>query len=112
MQSIRLTTTGFEIRFTQPMDEDLLRDPGSYAIRQWHYLYRPEYGSPKADLTKLEPSGIQITHNGMGVRLELPLVTGKVYEFKLNGMQSASGSDLTNPIGWYTLNRLRLDDLR
>jgi hypothetical protein len=48
----------------------------------------------------------------MGVRFELPLLTGKVYEFKLNGMRSESGADLTNPIGWYTLNRLRLDDLR
>jgi hypothetical protein len=112
MQSIRLTTTGFEIRFTQPMDEALLKDPESFSIRHWHYLYRPEYGSPKADLTQVEPSNIQVTHHGMGVRFELPLLTGKVYEFKLNGMRSESGADLTNPIGWYTLNRLRLDDLR
>jgi hypothetical protein len=112
MHSVRLTTTGFEIRFTQPMSEQELENPLNYAIRHWHYLYRPEYGSPKVDPTKVSPRRVRVSHGGMRVHLEMPLVKNKVYEFKLLGMHAQSGGALTNPIGWYTLNRLRLDNLR
>ena len=112
MHSIRLTTTGFEIRFTQPMDETLLRDVNQFSIQHWKYLYRPEYGSPKADKTKVTPANVKVSHDGMRVRFDVPLLTGRVYEFKALGMKSKSGGDLTNPIGWYTLNHLRLNDTR
>ena len=112
MLSIGLTTRGFEIRFTQPMDVKALADASHYEIEHWHYLYRPEYGSPKADRAKVVPERIEVTHDGMRVHCQMPQLEGKVYQFRLNGMQSRSGRPLTNPIGWYTLNKRRLSDLR
>ncbi|MCA9434017.1 MAG: hypothetical protein KC940_26075, partial [Candidatus Omnitrophica bacterium] len=36
---------GIRICFNEPLDEEFATDPESYAIEQWNYLWRKEYGS-------------------------------------------------------------------
>ena len=66
----------------------------------------------RRQIAKVVPERIEVTHDGMRVHCQMPQLEGKVYQFRLNGMQSRSGRPLTNPIGWYTLNKRRLSDLR
>ncbi len=36
---------GVEITFTEPLDPETAKDPGSYAVDQWNYKWAQEYGS-------------------------------------------------------------------
>ena len=108
--AIGLTPEGFELRFTQPMDSQLLASTEQYAIEHWEYLYRPEYGSPKAGKTQAQIEKITLSHGGMRALLHMPLLEGRVYQIQLKGMRAASGGPLTNPMGWYTLNKRRLNE--
>lgn len=43
--AMKVRPNGIEITFTQPLDEELANDPGSYAVEQWNYRWSGEYGS-------------------------------------------------------------------
>lgn len=107
MHSIRVTPTGFRVRFTVPVDASVAGLASSYQVRRWHYLYRPEYGSPKADETEVAVVRAEVEPDGQTVRLELPLKTGHVFQIGAPGVRSAKGESMTHDVGWYTLNRLR-----
>lgn len=107
MQSIQVKKNGFRITFTQAVDAEIALEPERYKVRQWHYLYRPEYGSPKVDERSVDVQSVQLSRDGLHADLTIKLVPGKIYEFQLQGITSANGSETTNRIGWYTLNRLK-----
>ena len=89
--------------FTQPMPRALVTDLSRYAISHWHYLYRPDYGSPPQGVTDVVPLVAKPASDNYCVDLVLPeLVPGKVYRLTLD---AAFG--LTSRTAWYTLNRLR-----
>lgn len=107
MHSVSLTKTGFRIKFTKPVDQAAAAKPESYAIKHWGYIYQSEYGSPKVGLTELNPSSVKLSADGKEAELELPLVKERVYQITLKGLAGADGSKVSNPTGYYTLNRLR-----
>lgn len=43
--AMKVRPNGIEITFTQPLDEEVANDPGSYGIEQWNYRWTGEYGS-------------------------------------------------------------------
>lgn len=104
--AISITQTGFDITFTQPLDPTEARKPDNYGLRHWGYLYRPDYGSPKVDETTLKPTSVTLSDDHKTVHLSLPLLTQRVYMFHLQAIAAKDGAKLTNPIGYYTLNRL------
>ena len=105
MQSISVLADGFRINFTKPVDRKAATDLANYKLRSWHYLYRPQYGSPKADNQVMEVSEVTLAENGMWVDLKTRMMTGKVYQFEV-AVGGEDGTDLSNKIGWYTLNWL------
>ncbi len=107
MHSISLTTTGFHVQFTKAINREAAGKPENYAIKHWGYIYQAEYGSPKVDLTELKPASVKVSSDGLTAELELPLVKEQVYQLTLNNIAGADGAPLTNPTGYYTLNRLR-----
>ena len=107
MHSVSLTRSGFRIRFTKPIDRDAAGKPENYAIKHWGYIYQAEYGSPKVGLTELNPTSVKVSSEGMEAELELPLVKERVYQLTLSDIAGADGAPMTNPSGFYTLNRLR-----
>lgn len=106
MENIEVTSKGFKVTFTKPVDAAAAGITTAYDISHWHYLYQGDYGSPKVDEKAVAPSRVTVSSNGLTADIELPLVKGQVYKIKLNGINSASGEPLSNTIGWYTLNRL------
>jgi hypothetical protein len=107
MSSVSLTKKGFRIQFTKAIDRDAAGKAANYAIKHWGYLYQAEYGSPKVGLTELSPTSVQVSSDGMAVELELPLVKERVYQLTLSNIVGADSAAMTNPTGYYTLNRLR-----
>lgn len=106
IQSIKVTKKGFKLTFTRPVDRKQAADAANYEIKNWTYLYRPEYGSPKEGIKGLKPSAVRISKDGFSVSLDLPMETGKVYQFQVK-VPDNKGRKLSNNIGWYTLNWTR-----
>ena len=107
MQTVSLTKTGFRIQFTKAINRDVAGNPANYAIKHWGYIYQAEYGSPKVGLTELTPTSVKVLADNMSVELELPLVKERVYQLTLLNITDKDGAPMTNPSGYYTLNRLR-----
>ena len=42
---LKVTKTGLDLTFTEPVDPEDANDPDSYEIEQWNYLWCGEYGS-------------------------------------------------------------------
>ena len=105
MQSVAVLKDGFRITFTKPVNQLEAADVKNYKIRNWHYLYHPQYGSPKAENKAIEVSQVSVANDGMSADLKMEMTTGKVYQIQLS-VSGADGSELSNDIGWYTLNWL------
>lgn len=105
MQSINVTKTGFKIHFTKPIDKAKAGDPDNYKVRNWHYIYQPDYGSPKAGNRPIDISHVEVAGDGRSAELTMEMTPGNVYQFQLD-VPGADGSKLSNNIGWYTLNWL------
>lgn len=108
IHSVSLLRTGFEVRFTLPVDAARAAQREAWTVRRWRYEYRPEYGSPKIDEIEvpLEAIAVTVAADARSVRLELPLQAGWVYELTVD-VDGAGGEPLCNRVAWYTLNRLR-----
>ncbi|MDB6122890.1 MAG: hypothetical protein JWQ71_1883, partial [Pedosphaera sp.] len=105
--SMKLTRTGFELKFTQPLDPVTAGNPASYSLQHYYYLYRQAYGSPQMENTPVSIKSIRISHDRKTVWLDVPeLLTGKIYELHFNGLRGRDGNEMLHPVAYYTLNRL------
>lgn len=105
---MKLTTTGFELEFTQPVEKSKALDPTNYAIRHYYYAYHSKYGSDQFDVQTIPVKQLTLSHDGKKVTVELEKLTpNRVYEFKLEGLVSTTGKPIQNPTIAYTLNKLK-----
>ena len=58
-------------------------------------------------MTELNPTSVKVLADNKSVELELPLAKGRVYQLTLSNIAGEDGMPMTNPTGYYTLNRLR-----
>ncbi len=97
IESVHLTATGFEVRFTAAVDRASLKP----ALRSFRYKYHSTYGSPKVDELPLESTW---SLSADGKLLTLPLKDireGFVHEIKLSGAKSTDGRELLGPVAYY-----------
>lgn len=106
IEKMNVTSSGFRLTFTKPVDPAAARQRSTYQIKHWHYFYRPEYGSPKVEETLVVLGGATISEDGKVVDLQLPLIAKKIYQITLVGLSGADGVPISNDTGWYTLNQL------
>ncbi|MEZ5041660.1 MAG: plastocyanin/azurin family copper-binding protein [Saprospiraceae bacterium] len=107
VQNINIQPDGFLLTFTEPVNKAKAADPNSYAISDFTYLYRHNYGSPVVDLEKRAIQKVEVSDDGRSVRLFVEgLRLGYVYEIKTNGVQNRQNKPLVHPVAYYTLNRL------
>jgi glucose/arabinose dehydrogenase len=96
---------GFELTFTQPVDEKTAGDPKSYAMKTYTYIYRAEYGSPEVDHTTPTISRVVVAPDRKSVRLVVSkLQEGHIHELTASGIHSAEGQPLLHKEAYYTLN--------
>jgi glucose/arabinose dehydrogenase len=106
--SMNLTEKGFDLTFTEPMEEFAAINPENFKFRHYYYKYQSKYGSDQFDIQNVPVTEIKISHDRKKVSLTLAaLKTGYVYELSLGDIKTERGASLTNNLICYTLNKLR-----
>jgi glucose/arabinose dehydrogenase len=107
IHSMKLTPTGFDLVFTQPLDAATASKPSAYSLSHFHYLYHSQYGSPKQAETPVPVRAVKLSADGRTASLTLgEMVAGKIYELHLNSVKSAGGEPVLHPEAYYTLNKV------
>lgn len=107
IRTLHLTGSGFALTFTVPMGAKSLAATGNYHVKRFRYNYSIDDGSLRMDEAEVPVTGARPRADGMGVDIDLvELMPDFVYQVALDGVQSASGDPVANPIGYYTANRL------
>ncbi|RFS22073.1 hypothetical protein DVR12_15190 [Chitinophaga silvatica] len=108
MRTVSARPDGFEITFTMPIDKKIAEDIASYEVESFTYKYQPVYGSPTVNTEKLNIKGVQVSADGMKVRLVIDgLRQYYIHKLTLNGIRAQEGSySLVHPDVYYTLNNI------
>ena len=105
--SMKLTKTGFQFLFTQPIDSKVAGEVANWPFKRYYYKYHKTYGSPQMDVTPVEVESVEILEDGKMVDIHLKeLKAWHIHEVKIKGLKSADGTSLANSYFAYTLNRL------
>jgi len=114
--SMNLTVHGFDLTFTQPVDEQVAANLDNYAVHHYYYAYYKKEESEdvdtsiQVDVQSIRVTQITISPDRKKVSLTLSdLKPGYIYELKLENMKSAEGRPLANKLICYTLNKLITD---
>jgi len=107
IRSMNITDEGFDLHFTQPMDEATLQDTANYHFRHYYYEYHLKYGSDQFDVQKVGVKDIEVSEGGKKVSLKLEnLKPGYIYELTIGELKSEEGVVLENKLVCYTVNSL------
>ena len=107
IQEMRATPDGFDLIFTQPADPATAADVTSYTLETYTYIYQASYGSPEVDHTSPSIQKIDLSADGLRVRLHVQgLQLGHIHELHADGVRNADGTKLLHSEAYYTLNRI------
>ena len=108
IKEMRLTSKGFDLEFTKPVDAKTAADIASYKMTTYTYEYRSQYGSPEVDHTEPTIKSATVSRDQMTVRLVVDgLQRGHVHELHSDGVRDESGVPLLHQEAYYTVNWLR-----
>ncbi|MGV8879615.1 MAG: plastocyanin/azurin family copper-binding protein [Sphingobacteriaceae bacterium] len=107
IRTIKAMPDGFELEFTQPVDEKRARDVNSYKLTRFTYMYSHHYGSPVINQGNCPLQAINVSPDGLTVRLVVDsLKQGYIHEIKAKGVRSLGNYSLLHDFGYYTLNSI------
>ncbi len=107
IQTMRLTEDGFELKFTQPVDEETASNASSYKLETFTHHYKPGYGSPEVDQETEAVESAIVAADKKTVRLKIDaLRKGYIHELTCK-VCSVKGEPLLHNMAWYTLNQLK-----
>ncbi|CAN5341841.1 hypothetical protein BH23BAC1_BH23BAC1_07460 [soil metagenome] len=108
MLAVRAKPGGFEIEFTEALENGKELVASEFIVQQWWYYPTERYGGSKMDLGDLKIKKMTISEDRKRVDLEIPgLKEEHVVYFRLpEHLQSASGQSLWSSEAWYTLNNI------
>jgi cytochrome c551/c552 len=108
MQTVKAMPDGFEITFTQPVDEKSANDLASYSVESFTYKYHPVYGSPPVNVETCPVKGVKVSADGLKVRLVVDnLRKHYVHNITLEGVREKEHFySLVHPTGYYTLHNI------
>jgi hypothetical protein len=108
LHSMNIIDGGFDLHFTQPMDEATLADTSNYNFRHYYYEYHLKYGSDQFDVQKVRIQNIVVRDGGKTVSIKLEnLKAGYIYELTIGELKSEGGELIENRLVCYTVNSLR-----
>jgi SMP-30/Gluconolactonase/LRE-like region len=103
---VKLTKDGFDFVFTHPVDAATI-NAEAFAVKSFTYVYFSTYGCPETDTKAEAVTGVTVSADKKTVSVKVPdLKPGRVYDFALNGVKSATGEAVLHPEAYYTLNEL------
>lgn len=108
MKEVHAKPDGFEITFTEPVDQATAGDLASYSVQSFIYKYHPVYGSPPIDMKSHGVKGVKVSEDGMSVRLIVDAPDRyHIHHLFLEGIRSKNGEmPLLHPNVYYTLNNI------
>ncbi|MEO5602306.1 MAG: c-type cytochrome [Cyclobacteriaceae bacterium] len=108
MLAVRAKPDGFEIEFTDALDDQQEINPSDFFVQQWWYLSTANYGGPKMDLVKLNVNKMSISSDRRRVLLQIDgLKKEHVVYFRIpEYLKSSGGQSLWSSEAWYTLNNI------
>jgi hypothetical protein len=105
--AMKLTPRGFDLRFTLPVDPATAAAPAAYSVQRYYYRYHRRYDPRQFEVRPVAVRSVRLSDDRLTASLELEaLVPGRIHELKLQGVKSADGAPIVNPVMAYTLNRL------
>ena len=103
IHEMRARPDGFELAFTQPVDQVSACDVKSYSMREFTYAYREQYGGDETDEVIPKITTAQLTADGKSARLTIsPLTKGHIHVLHLDGVKSPAGHPLLHSVACYT----------
>lgn len=107
IKTMRVTPSGFKLRFTQEVDAELAADPANYPMKAWTYIYQKSYGSPEVDQATPQVTAAKVSEDRLGVEITVKgWVQGHVHHLDAQALKSAEGKPLWHPDAYYTLNEI------
>ncbi|NRB43756.1 MAG: hypothetical protein HRU47_03010 [Verrucomicrobiales bacterium] len=104
---MKVRPDGFEVVFTEPIEEKSGSDLASYKMDSYTYIYQSGYGSPVVDKSSPTIKSASVSQDKKSVYLKIEgLVKGNVHELNLPGIKNAEGTALLHQVGYYTLNEI------
>ncbi|MHC4994342.1 MAG: DUF7133 domain-containing protein [Planctomycetota bacterium] len=108
VKTMSLKRDGFELTFTRPVDAEVAGDPANWPLKRYYYKYHQDYGSDQFDLQDVKAPAVEVSADGLSVRLKLDEVkAGYIYELSASGITDRNGNGVVNGFVCYTVNRLR-----
>ena len=104
---MKVKPDGFEVSFTEPVDQATAKNPDSYKMREYTWEWRQAYGGPEVDEVIPKIQVLSVTPDGKSVRLKIdPMTKGEVHELTLSGVKNTDGKPLLHSSAYYTLNEI------
>ncbi|WP_229208485.1 plastocyanin/azurin family copper-binding protein [Dyadobacter psychrophilus] len=105
IKAMRITTTGFELEFTKPVNKTIASATENYKMTGFTYSYRKKYGSPVINSGDCNVSKAEILADGTKVKLTVNgLRAGYIHELKIANVATQDGEKLLHPEAYYTIN--------
>ena len=107
IREIHAKPDGFELTFTEPVDEKAASDPASYSMKSYTTIYQSSYGSPKVEASVPGIKAVTVAPDKLSARLVIDgIVPGNVHELHATGVRSAKNQPLLHDAAYYTLNNI------
>jgi uncharacterized cupredoxin-like copper-binding protein len=105
IKAMRITTEGFELEFTKPVDKTAAAAIQNYKMTGFTYSYHKKYGSPIINSRSCNVEKADVSEDGTKVKLAISgLREGYIHELKINNMATPEGETLLHSEGYYTIN--------
>ncbi len=105
--SMNISPEGWNLKFTRPIDKEKASELSRWFLESYTYHYWDTYGSPEIERRENKISAMQVSDDGLSVRLIVPeRDKRRVYHLQLKDIPSAEGAKLLHPDAYYTLNEL------
>ena len=107
IDEVTLTPTGFQIRFTQQIDEALGNLPSNYTVASYRRESTPAYGGNDKERRLENVTSAQVSADRLvaTITLESPLREGFVYEIFLDDELAGQGNNLWPKEAHYTVRK-------
>jgi hypothetical protein len=108
IQKMELTTNGFDLTFTKPVDAATAASPRTFQFQHYYYKYDRQYFAPIMANVPAAVLSSNVSEDGRKVSVRLSaLIPQRVYQVNISGLRAADGTELLHTTACYTLNRLK-----
>jgi len=107
IERVSITTDGFRIHFTRPVDPVSASAPDTYEINTFTHRYHGAYGGPEIEQTTPLVFAVELSPDHRSAALHVDgVLRNHVHEFNLRHLRSQDGASLVHNHAYYTVNEI------